>query len=92
MTTRSIVVSMPLLAFMVAASSESVENRGSAGAAGSATQDGWYGRYVWFHSHFCIPCRRVRRSLERTVSLLHELRDEPAPAAPPPAAPPDRSD
>jgi hypothetical protein len=54
--------------------------------------DGWYRRYVWFHSHFCIPCSRVRRSLERTVSLLHELRDEPAPAAPPPAAPPDRSD
>jgi hypothetical protein len=40
---------------------------------------GLYGAYVWFHSRVCIPCRRVRRSLKRTVSLLHELRDESAP-------------
>ena len=47
---------------------------------------GWYRRYVWLHSHLCIPCRRVRRSLERTVSLLHQLRDE----EPPPPEPSDR--
>ena len=40
---------------------------------------GWYRGYIWFHSRVCPPCKRLRRSLERTVSLLHEIRDaEPA--------------
>ena len=43
---------------------------------------GWYGWYVRFHSHVCFPCRRMRHSLERTVSLLHRLRDEPPPESP----------
>ena len=38
---------------------------------------GVYGAYLRFHSTVCPPCRRVRRSLERTMSLLSSLRDEP---------------
>lgn len=39
--------------------------------------DGWYGKYVSYHSHICIKCSRMRRSLERTQSLLRQLRDVP---------------
>jgi hypothetical protein len=43
---------------------------------------GAYGLYVRIHSRVCIPCSRMRRSLERTVSLLHKLKD----ASPPPTS------
>lgn len=38
--------------------------------------EGWYGTYVKAHSHICIPCSRLRRSLERTLALLKAMRDE----------------
>jgi hypothetical protein len=41
---------------------------------------GPYRWYVRFHSHVCFRCVPLRRSLERTVRLLGELRDrEPRP-------------
>lgn len=37
---------------------------------------GWYGTYIWVHSRVCIPCSRMRRSLERTLALLKAMRAE----------------
>jgi hypothetical protein len=40
---------------------------------------GPYGWYVRFHSHVCYRCRPIRSSLERTVSLLGQLREPQKP-------------
>lgn len=42
--------------------------------------EGWYGTYVRVHSHICIPCSRMRRSLERTLALLKAMRPEDPPS------------
>lgn len=39
--------------------------------------EGAYGYYVWLHSRVCPPCKRTRRAMERTIGLLHAMRDQP---------------
>lgn len=36
---------------------------------------GWYGFYVRLHSRVCPPCKRTRRSMERTLLLLRAMRE-----------------
>jgi hypothetical protein len=43
---------------------------------------GWRALYVRFHARICPPCRRVKRSLDETMTALHDLRDETAEAEP----------
>jgi hypothetical protein len=40
---------------------------------------GWERRYFEEHATVCPPCRRYLEGFERTVALLHELPEEPAP-------------
>ena len=37
----------------------------------------WRRLQIRLHLALCPPCARMRRSLERTVDLLHALRDDP---------------